>query len=43
MPQDKASGSDNIAQLGNIHIQLDLSPHAMSQLAELKEKTDAAS
>ncbi len=41
--QDATNRREKVRQLGKNRVQLDLSPRAMSQLAELKEKSDAAS
>jgi len=41
--QDATAKRAKVRQLGKNRVQLDLSPRAMSQLAELKEKSDAAS
>jgi hypothetical protein len=38
-----APAEEKVTRIGKSRVQLDLSARAMSQLAELKEKTDAAS
>jgi hypothetical protein len=38
-----AAADENVRRIGKTRVQVDLSPRAMALLAELKQKTDAAS